>query len=121
MEGDFFRSLAHVMDAQIRSRSDAFDHWEQLNPPDFTYDYSYNLNQNREDWNIPDAFIDTFSMSFPTEDRARIFQYAMTDNNQDLFQSQMKQEKLAVLCAGIREAFGFTTQEILPWEQYLSD
>ena len=114
---DFHHGLYHVMDAQILSRSSVFDNWEDLNPPDFEYDYSYNLNQNREDLTVPDAFIDTFSMSFPTEDRARIFQYAMMEEGEAVFQSQSKQAKLAVLCTGIREAFGITSKKPLPWEQ----
>lgn len=117
LEADFHHGLAHVMDTQIRSSSDAFDDWEALNPPGFTYDYSYNLNQAREDGSHPEAFLDTFSMSFPTEDRARFFQYAMKEGCDDMFQSSVRQEKLAALCAGIRDTFDLTGS--LPWEQYL--
>ena len=117
---DFYHGLAHIMDAQILSKSDAFDDWESLNPPDFEYDYSYNLNQNREEGSNPEAFMDVFSMSFPTEDRASVFQYAMTEGCEAFFQSKLRQAKLATLCTGIRETFGITTKSPLPWEQYLS-
>ena len=120
LEHDFFNGLAHVMDAQILSRSNAFDNWESLNPPGFAYDYSYNLNQNREDTLQSEAFMDVFSMSFPTEDRTRIFQYAMTEGCEDLFASEIRQKKLAAICAGIRDTFDISTKSPLPWEQYLS-
>lgn len=52
------------------------------------------------------SFVDTYSMSYPKEDRARIFEYAMTAGNEPLFAASPLQYKLKMLCQGIREAFG---------------
>ena len=67
------------------------------------------------------AFIDTYSMSYPKEDRARIMEYASMEGNDHYFESPMMQRKLEVLCRGIREAFGLEgLQSPLPWERYLT-
>lgn len=114
----FWHSLGHVIDSRILSRCDAFDNWNDLNPGDFDYDYSYNLNAAREDEEVPKAFLNPFSMSFPTEDRAVLFAHAMTGGNEALFQSEAIQKKLNTLCTGIRRAFSLSESD-LPWEQYL--
>ena len=69
-----------------------------------------------------EAFIDSYSMSFPGEDRARIMEYAMTPGNEERFQSPTMQAKLKKLSQGIREAFGLrkSPEEFL-WEQYLQE
>ena len=114
----FCHGLGHVIDARVLSKCSAFDNWNSLNPSDFDYDYSYNLNAAREDEEIPEAFLNLFSMSFPTEDRATLFAHAMTGGNEVRFQSEAIQKKLNTLCTGIRKAFCLTDAE-LPWEQYL--
>lgn len=61
-------------------------------------------------------------MSFPTEDRARIFMAAMQANNAELFAKETLQEKLLCLCEGIREAYNLEdSTEVFPWEQYLEE
>ena len=67
------------------------------------------------------SFVDTYSMSYPKEDRARIFEYAMTAGNAPLFAASPLQYKLKMLCQGIREAFGLKkSPENFLWEQYLN-
>lgn len=119
-----YHELFHVMETHIWGNSIAFDQWEDLNPAGFSYDYNYLTNANRDsgvylhDENR--AFIDTYSMSFPKEDRARIMEYAMLPGNRELFRHSILQAKLTKLCEGIREAYGLRkSEEILPWEQYL--
>lgn len=114
----FCHGLGHVIDARVLSKCSAFDNWNSLNPKGFDYDYSYNLNAAREDEEIPEAFLNLFSMSFPTEDRATLFAHAMTGGNETRFQSEAIQKKLDALCTGIRKAFSLADNE-LPWEQYL--
>ena len=114
----FCHSLGHVIDARVLSKCSAFDNWKGLNPKGFDYDYSYNLNAAREDETMPDAFLNTFSMSFPTEDRATLFAHAMLGGNEAHFQSEAIQKKLKALCNGIGQAFELTESD-LPWEQYL--
>ena len=96
-----------------------------MNPAGFTYDLDYNANQNRsgDEYLQPDkrSFIDTYSMSFPKEDRARIMECAMCDGNENLFRSSTMQAKLRCLSRAIREAYGLKkTTEVFRWEQYLN-
>lgn len=119
-EYTLYHELFHVMDSFIQLRSAAYDRWEVLNPPGFAYDRDYLKNQQRDGSAYQDAFIDTYSMSFPEEDRARIMEYAMTDGNAQYFSSDTMQAKLRQLSKGIREAFGLRkSPEIYLWEQYL--
>ena len=117
-EQALYHELYHAMETRILTKSSALDQWEALNPVDFTYGNTesmeiYLQGQTR-------AFADRYSMSAPKEDRARILENAMLPGNEDLFRSEYMQRKLAVICQGIREAYGLKkAPEVLPWEQYL--
>lgn len=118
--------LFHVIESRVMSVCSAYDKWDDLNPDGFTYDYDYIANQDRDgsEYLQEDsrAFIDSYSMSFAKEDRARIMEYAMGSDNAYLFQSDTMQAKLRQLCIGIREAFGWKkSPEVFPWEQYLEE
>ena len=126
IESTLYHELFHVMDSQILTLSSAYDNWDSLNPQGFSYDYDYVSNTGRDgsEYLIPgqESFIDTYSMSFPTEDRARIMEHAMLDNNEFRFESPAMQAKLRQLCIGIREAFGLRkSREMFRWEQYLQE
>ena len=119
-----YHELFHVMETHIFSTSTAFDRWEKLNPAGFQYDYSYTANAQRDSgvylFQENRAFVDTYSMSFPKEDRARIMEYAMLPGQEALFRPAIMQAKLAALCTGIREAYGLKqSEETFLWEQYL--
>ena len=59
-------------------------------------------------------------MTFPKEDRARIFDCALAEGNAELFASKTMQNKLRQLCVGIRNAFDWKKDErAFLWEQYL--
>lgn len=125
-EKALYHELYHVMETQILNKSTALDQWDKLNPADFDYTYDYAANESRMvgSWLDDDirSFVDQYSMSYPKEDRARIFEYAMTAGNEGLFSASPLQYKLKQLCIGIREAFGLKKYpEELPWEQYLWD
>lgn len=116
--------LFHAMETHIFGESTAFDRWDALNPAGFQYDYDYAANALRDSgvylFQENRAFVDTYSMSFPKEDRARIMEYATLPGNESLFQSQTMQAKLQKLCTGIREAYGLKkSEETYIWEQYL--
>ena len=124
LEHTFYHELCHVLENFVMPRSDAWENWQSLNPEGFSYDMDFEKNLNRDGsiWlqEADRAFVDTYSMSFPREDRARIMEYAMAAGNQDLFTSPVMQKKLKCLSQGIREALSLTDSDtILSWEQYL--
>lgn len=123
-EQALYHELFHVMETHILNNSIAFDQWEKLNPKGFQYDLDYQKNQSRDGSEYmreeTRSFIDTYSMSFPKEDRARIMEYACTSGMEAYFQSEPMQAKLKTLCEGIREAYGLEkSPETYLWEQYL--
>jgi len=124
MEEALLTGLGWGVDSCIIGNSRDLDYWNELNPVGFDYDYSYFVNEHRTDLQYLEgenrAFVDKRSMSFPSEDRARIFYYAMTEGNEELFTSSTLQAKLKTLCEGIREAYGWQKEsQVFPWEQYL--
>lgn len=119
-----YHEFYHVMETHIFGKSIALDRWDELNPAGFRYDYSYLTNKTRDSGvylrGESRSFVDTYSMSFPSEDRARIMEYAMLPGNASLFRSDAMQRKLRTLCSGIREAFSLEDYSgSLLWEQYL--
>lgn len=124
LEQALYHELFHAMETHIFSHSNAFDRWNELNPAGFAYDLDHAANSRRNSGVYLEgshrAFVDTYSMSFPKEDRARIFEYAMLPDMEHLFRSQTMQNKLSAISTGIREAYGLKhTEQPLPWEQYL--
>lgn len=124
MEEALLTGLGWGVDSCIIGNSRDLDYWDDLNPAGFEYDYSYFVNEHRTDLDYLEgeyrAFVDKRSMSFPSEDRARIFYYAMTEGNEELFKSPTLQAKLKTLCDGIREAYGWQKEaQSFLWEQYL--
>ena len=117
--------LFHIFESRVFSACNAYDTWHLLNPTGFSYDYNYTDYPGRDSPLLSGetrAFIDSYSMSFPREDRARIMEYAMQPNRADCFSSNTMQRKLRTLCIGLQEAFGLAQYpEILPWEQYLTE
>ncbi len=114
-----YHEFYHAMESYILTESTALDQWDVLNPSGFAYGSSqqdadvYLRGQTR-------AFVDNYSMSYPKEDRARIFEYAMLSGKEELFRSEYMQRKLNAVCTAIRDAYGLKRlPEILPWEQYL--
>lgn len=125
-EQTFYHELFHVIETHVFSECTAYYDWDALNPQGFEYDMSYIANPEREDSEYlrdeTRAFIDSYSMSYPKEDRARIMEYAATAGHGYYFQSDTMQAKLETLCMGIREAFDLGQYpNALIWEQYLKE
>lgn len=121
-EQALYHELFHVLETHILNESTALDQWDALNPSDFVYAYS---NQSEQDFSVylsgeNRAFVDSYSMSYPKEDRARVWENAILPGNAAMFKSATMQAKLASLCSGIREAYGLRkSEETFLWEQYL--
>lgn len=115
------QGIAYGIDSHVLGNSRELDTWAELNPKDFAYTYSayvsgdthYLSDENR-------AFADQRSMTYPHEDRCRIFYYAALPNQAELFRSPVMQAKLLRLCKGIREAYNLQKKtDTYIWEQYL--
>lgn len=124
LEQALYHELFHAMETHIFSHSNALDQWNQLNPAGFSYDLDHGTNSQRNSGVYLEgshrSFVDIYSMSFPKEDRARIFEYAMLPDMDHIFQSKTMQRKLSAICTGIREAYGLKNPEHpLIWERYL--
>jgi len=119
----FLWGLGYGIDARVLGNSRELDGWNDLNPRKFEYTYDYEKNAAREDAeDYLDEFVDQTAMSFPTEDRARVFMAAMLSENGEIFTKETLQDKLLCLCEGIREAYNLEdSTESFHWEQYLSE
>ena len=123
-EQDFHHELSHVIDDKmfmdsIQGKNNLYSEetWRSFNPPDFDYRYDYS-NYLDYDFNSQ-YFADSYSCTFPTEDRARIWEYAMTDAVY-LFQEEPLRKKLDYYNRCVRESFDTTGwPELLPAEQIL--
>lgn len=114
--------MSHIIDSRVLTFCRAYDDWNSLNPAGFAY--SVNPAQGDSKWTegAQRAFIDTYSMHYPKEDRARIMEYAMMEGTESYFESETMQKKLRQLCIGIREAFDLKkSTEVFRWEQYLKE
>lgn len=126
IEQNFYNELCHAMDTYVYAHSSQYDYWTLCNPEGFTYDESYESYESHEGSPYLQgegrAFIDAYSMTYAHEDRATVFAHAMTDGCTECFASDIMQEKLTLLCKGIRRAFGWRYYEgTFPWEQYLKE
>ena len=113
--------LGYGIDSHVLGNSRDFDTWDKLNPSGFTYPYSYEVNETSSYLTGSNrAFTDAQAMSYPHEDRSRIFYHAMKEDNAEMFKSPVLQAKLLRLCEGIREAYKLEqSTETYLWEQYL--
>jgi len=83
----FCHELMHNIEFNLKNKNiEAFKNWQNLNPQDFYYQNSYtkesiyNYTLNETDKNLV-YFIDKYSHSYESEDRARIFENICTNNN----------------------------------------
>lgn len=127
-EGNLFHEISHIIDRKLAYdaslRKDAqFSEagWMELQPQGFEFRYDYSgippLSQNCFGW-----FIDDYSQSYPTEDRARIMEYAMMpDRWHDTFSNAPHLlDKLQYYSDCIRDCFDTTGWPDVPqWEQAL--
>ena len=117
----FLSALGGAIETRILGNSRDLEYWDKHNPVGFQYTYGEAVREEALAY-IPMFFTDEIAMTYPTEDRARVFCYAMTEACGEMFASEPMQNKLRLLCEGIREAYDLkqSTQEF-PWEQYLEE
>ena len=121
---NFIHGFGYVMDSKVLGNSRDFDTWKKLNPKGFDYDYNYYEYTQKDDSDYLSgetrAFVDAYSMTYPHEDRCRIFVAAMSEGSADVFESETMQKKLKRVKDGIREAWDLEkSDETFLWEQYL--
>lgn len=126
MAAQLHNGVALAMDAYIYSNSLRFDEWNELNPEGFAYDYNdFDFLDRAESPYLTgqtQAFATSRAMSYPREDRASVFEYALRGGQEALFAKPAMQEKLKTVCLAIRDAFGWEKETAqLPWEQYLTE
>lgn len=122
--------LSHVIDKKLEwdanRREDALyseDQWLSLSPDGFEYLYVYDANWDanmRPEWS--GYFIDGYAVGFPTEDRARVWEYALGGYDWYFEDAPGLQAKLRYYSECIRDCFDTTGwPEVLPWERLLSE
>ncbi len=121
MVKSLIQGMAYGIDSHVLGNSRKFDTWNQLNPAKFEYAYSDKVEEKLEYLEGPSrAFTDATAMTYPHEDRCRVFYNAMLPDNADMFASPVMKEKLLRVCTGIREAYDLEEKtESYIWEQYL--
>lgn len=125
-EHTYYHEFSHIIDKYLEwdasQRSEALysdSGWTNLNPgwfDGYTYDYSWERS-------VMDggAFIDGYSTISPTEDRARVMEYAMVNWGEHYFAAgTVLARKLDYYSRCIRDAFDTEGWTGVPlWEQYL--
>ena len=130
--------LSHIIDGQIIWNSDGLlsdESWISLNPSTDEHEdlYTYTYTQNGYEDGVPYCyygcrdyedvyFIDDYSMTFPTEDRARLFESIMTEGTDSWIsweECPHLREKLNAYALAIREVLGEDDWENVIWEKYL--
>lgn len=130
--------LMHIMDdkleaAEAETGIPYISAWEDLLPDGITYYYSYNDKYGNIISNITYTmaegidsriwFVDAYSKTFPTEDRARVMEYLMRgyfDDDPDAIRGEHLLMKARYLCVIIRECFTcIDDDDVLPWETIL--
>ncbi len=116
VETSIYHEIYHALEKYLSSEGYYFDYdrWDECNPSDFIYDYDYVANEQSYDSTYTTYdfenevyFIDTYSKSFPEEDRARIIEYAMMEyrNNTGYFENEAITNKLRYISEVLREGF----------------
>lgn len=122
----YYHEFSHIIDSYLEWDSwqrvgalYAEDRWASYNPDWFSgYTYDYSTMVYVEDYAY---FVDEYSTISPTEDRARIMEYAMADYGGGMFMgADGLLDKLDYYSRCIRDAFDTSGwPETVLWEQYL--
>ena len=120
-----YHEISHIIDQKLEwdayCRDDALfseETWASLNPEGFEYVYVYSgFDELVFEGDEYLYFIDTYSMVSPTEDRARIMEFAMAGYDWYFTDYEPTYAKLRYYAACIRDAFDTTGwPETTAWE-----
>lgn len=112
---------------EMRVSTDTFDtaKWAACNPAGFAYYGSYDSGyRNLTKWTYTGGngensfFVDAYSRINGREDRARIFEYVMSTDADELMQSTALRQKLQIMSRIIRESFNSDGWGNIYWERY---
>lgn len=135
----FHHEMSHAIDQRIEHyMTDFGEKWNELNPGDiymyqytdyasqvydlgldmYVYDYLYMEDRAHESY-----YLDNYSLTYPTEDRARIFENIMHTDTwyPDYNEMPFIKDKMNFYAQAIRDTFDTTGWENVEWERYLID
>lgn len=122
----YYHEFSHIIDKRLEYdsslRTEALysdGTWMELQPEGFGYSYSYDyLPEDVGSARYDGWFIDYYACTFPTEDRARIMEYAMAEIYWPFEGDTPIDDKLAYYSQCIRDCFDTTGwPEKTVWEQ----
>lgn len=122
----YFHEFSHIIDRYLEWDAEQRPNavfsetaWASMNPAWFD-GYTQDYAVERTLWS-DDAFVDGYATISPTEDRARVLEYAMAENCQGTFEEgSILSRKLEYYCRCLRDAFATDGWADTPrWEQYL--
>ncbi len=125
--GTYYHEISHIIDRKLSwdsvYREGALyseDGWLELQPEGFSYSYNYQMLP--ENWGqYLNWFVDDYAMTMPTEDRARVLEYAMNGWEWSFVDRPNLIPKLDYYCRCIRDCFDTTGwPEQTVWEQALA-
>lgn len=104
------------------------DGWAKFNPQDFSYYENYvQTAPDSRKWTYYSGgsegvyFVDSYSKTFASEDRARLMEFFMTrdDDAQELIKSPAIKKKLQQMSRAVRSAFDTSGWGLPRWERFL--
>lgn len=126
-DANFYHEFSHIIDSRLAQ--DAYycsdtlfseETWISLSPEDGGYTYTYAEWPEIYGNGLDEYYIDNYSRTYPTEDRARVMEYAMMDWDWSFKTYPHIREKLDYYARCIRDSFDTTGwPEITPWEKPL--
>jgi hypothetical protein len=126
--------ISHMIDRRLSFRSTYVEDplfsdevWATYNPTGFAYLESYDGYENAEAYtSYEEYFIDSYGVTFATEDRAELFGTAMSDYQNNFEEDRYFEsgaptaEKYEYYCACIRDGFDTTGWDsTAPWEKMI--
>lgn len=121
IEQNIYHEVSHWIDHMINDQAtfgrfeDFENEWMALNPRRFNYEMDYNTVSPFSRYTIYSAkdkadayFTDDYALTYPTEDRARIFEHLMVYSTDEFMASPHLREKAHFYFDYIRQAFDTT-------------